>query len=81
MRIKFTETANKQFDALPPEIQKKTERQLGHLLKNIRHPSLKAKKYKGHDDIWQARIDRTWRLYFHIVEPHYIVVSIIAHPK
>lgn len=80
MRIKFTETADRQFEKLPQKIQKKAERQFTYLLKDMRHPSLQAKKYKGYDDIWQARIDKQWRFYFHIVEPHYVVVSIITHP-
>lgn len=81
MRVKFSATAMEQFEALPKTVQAKAEKQFIHLATDIRHPSLKAKKYKGYDDVWQARIDRTWRFYFHIIKPHYVIVSIITHPR
>jgi mRNA-degrading endonuclease RelE of RelBE toxin-antitoxin system len=81
MRIKLTETAIRQYKKLPLLIQKKADKQFAHLLADVRHPSLHAKKYKGQDDLWQARIDKDWRFYFYIIEPHYIIVSVIKHPK
>jgi len=81
MRVKLSGIAMKQFETLPKTVQAKAEKQFMYLATDIRHPSLKTKKYKGYDDVWQARIDRTWRFYFHIVEPHYLIISIITHPK
>ncbi len=81
MKIKLTDTAGKQFAELPKQIQKKTRKQFGYLLQNFQHPSLHTKKYKGYENLWQGRIDKNWRFYFHIIEPHYIIVSIIKHPK
>jgi hypothetical protein len=52
------------FQAAPDQIQKKFHRRLGHLLSDLRHPSLHAKKYDASDDIWQARIDDNWRFVF-----------------
>ena len=80
MRIRLSDKAIRQFRALPANIQTKTKKQFSYLIKDIRHPSLKVKKYKGYEDVWQARIDKTWRFYFHIVKPNYLVVSIITHP-
>ncbi len=77
----MSERALLAYRALPNAIQAKTDKQFALLLQDVRHPSLHAKKYQGLDDVWQARIDRSWRFYFHIVEPHYMIVSIIAHPK
>ena len=31
------------------------------LLENLRHPSLHAKKYDEARNLWQARVDYTWR--------------------
>jgi len=81
MRVRLSDTAIRQYQALPANIQIKAKKQFSYLAKDIRHPSLKVKKYKGYEDVWQARIDKAWRFYFHIVKPHYLVVSIIAHPK
>lgn len=81
MRIRLSDTAIRQYQKLTPALQKKTDKQFAHLLADIRHPSLHAKKYQGHDDLWQARIDKDWRFYFFIIEPNYIIVSVIKHPK
>jgi mRNA-degrading endonuclease RelE of RelBE toxin-antitoxin system len=81
MRIKLSETAIKQYEKLSPGLRTKVDKQFTYLLNDVRHPSLHAKKYQGHTDLWQARIDRDWRFYFFIVEPHYVIVSVIKHPK
>ncbi len=80
-KIKISHTAIKQYVSLPASLKKKADRQFEYLLSDIRHPSLHAKKYKGHEDLWQARIDKNWRFYFFVIDPDYIIVSIIVHPK
>ncbi len=66
---------------LPIEIQKKFYKQAEYLLKDIRHPSLHAKKYYETDNTWQARIDKNFRFYFKIKEDTYILIAITKHPK
>jgi hypothetical protein len=51
------------------------------LLSNLRHPSLRAKKYDETRDIWQARVTAGWRLYFQIVGETYYLLDVIPHPK
>jgi mRNA interferase RelE/StbE len=55
--------------------------QLAFLLSNLRHPSLRAKKYDEAIDIWQARVDDGYRFYFQIDGETYLLLSIIPHPK
>ncbi|MBL4644264.1 MAG: hypothetical protein JKX80_00170 [Candidatus Pacebacteria bacterium] len=81
MKFKLTDKAIKQYLALSAPIQKKADKQFTYLVENFRHPSLAAKKYRGSNDVWQGRIDKNWRFYFHIIEPHYIIISVINHPK
>lgn len=81
MKIRLTDSAIKQYRALPRAVQKKADKQFTYLLTDFRHPSLNTKKYQGFENLWQGRIDKSYRFYFHIVEPHYIIVSIISHPK
>jgi hypothetical protein len=52
--------------------QNKFYKQLQLLLKDLRHPSLRAKKYDIRRGLWQARIDRKIRFYFFIEEDAYI---------
>jgi mRNA interferase RelE/StbE len=51
------------------------------LVSNLRHPSLRAKKYDEANDIWQARVTRAWRFYFRIVGEVYEIIDTMAHPK
>lgn len=81
MEIRLTEGAAKQFKKLPHDLQKKTRKQFAYLLQDPRHPSLDVKMYQGIDDLWQAGIDKGYRFYFHIINPDYIIISIINHPK
>jgi mRNA-degrading endonuclease RelE of RelBE toxin-antitoxin system len=81
MQIRYTDNAEKQLLALPVHLQKKARKQFIFLLADIRHPSLNIKKYEGFGDLWQGRIDKGYRFYFHIVAPDYIIISIINHPK
>jgi len=55
----------------------KFDKQLGYLLKNIKHPSLHAKKYDESEDVWQARIDQNIRFYFIISDDVYILLNLI----
>lgn len=81
MRVRLTDKALKEFSVLPVLVKKKARKQFGYLSEDLRHPSLQSKKYKGATDVWQGRIDKNWRFYFHIIEPHYIIISVISHPK
>ena len=81
MKLRFTDRADKDYAGLSVIVRKAFAKQLEHLLSNPRHPSLRSKKFEGQDDLWQARVDRSWRFYFKIVNDEYVIVAIIAHPK
>ena len=81
MKIRLADKAIKQYQKLPKDLQNKTDKQFAYLSENIKHPLLNIKKYQGFENVWQGRIDKGYRFYFHIIEPDYIIVSIINHPK
>lgn len=81
MTVSFTLRFRKQYQNLSAEHQAKFDKQLAFLLSNIRHPSLRAKKYDEANDIWQARVDGDYRFYFQIDGETYVLLSIIPHPK
>ena len=64
-----------------PLIQRAIDRRVALLLNNLRHPSLRAKKYDETRDIWQARVTASWRLYFQSVGETYYLLDVIPHPK
>jgi mRNA interferase RelE/StbE len=67
MKHAFSNRFIRQYHALSAGRKAKFDKQLGFLLSNIRHPSLRAKKYDDARDIWQARADDDYRFYFQIV--------------
>jgi plasmid maintenance system killer protein len=81
MRGQLTDTALKSHLAAPLTIQKAFGKQTALLLQNLRHPSLRAKKIDETNDVWQARINKSWRFLFKIEGDTYIIINIFPHPK
>ncbi len=81
MRHRFTDRAAYQYREASPVVQRAFDRRLVFLLRDLRHPSLHAKKYDEVRNIWQARITKGWRFYFLIDGDRYIILSISPHPK
>jgi plasmid maintenance system killer protein len=69
------------YAVAPPRIQRAVDRRIGLLVQNLRHPSLRAKKYDEAKGIWQARVNGGWRLYFTIEGDLYRLLALIPHPK
>jgi mRNA interferase RelE/StbE len=63
------------------QIQRAFDKQSLLLLENLHHPSLRAKKYDESQNLWQARVNKSWRFYFLIQDDMYYLVDIIPHPK
>lgn len=81
MRVELTDQFLAQYDEAEAGVQKAVQKQLGLLKHNVRHPSLHAKKFDEAGDIWQARINRSWRFYFQIHKDTYRILEMKAHPK
>ena len=81
MRILFTAHFTRAYNKAPGKIQKAFDKQSLLLLNDLRHPSLRAKKYDEGADKWQARVTGDWRFYFQIAGDAYVMTDIIPHPK
>lgn len=81
MKYRFSENFTANLESFPVAMQKKFWKQLKFLLSDIRHPSLRAKKYNETNNIWQARIDKNIRFYFKIQGETYLLIDIKNHPK
>jgi hypothetical protein len=68
------------FDA-PLPVQKAFIKQINYLVRNLSHPSLRAKKFDEAKGRWQARVNDDWRFYFTIERDTYRISEIIQHPK
>ncbi len=81
MRIRISGNANDAYSELSSALREATDKQFVFLLRDIRHPSLRAKKYDEASGLWQARVNKSWRFYFVIQGDKYLVLSITKHPK
>ena len=81
MQFHYTERFRRQYEGAPREVQRAFDRRAALLIENLRHPSLRAKKYDEACGIWQARVTKGWRFYFTIEGDTYMLLSIIPHPK
>jgi hypothetical protein len=81
MRLIFTPHFSRSYTKAPAAIQQAFDKQSLLLLQDLRHPSLRAKKYDESKDLWQARVTGSWRFYFKIERDAYLLEEIKVHPK
>ena len=81
MRVVFSDSAIESLREAPENVRRAFAKQLRFLLANLQHPSLHAKKYDEAKDLWQARVNKSWRFYFTIVDDTYRIEKVIPHPK
>lgn len=81
MIVCYTDRFDRQYRALPEQLKARVDKQIRFLAENLRHPSLRAKKYDESRGLWQARVDRRYRFYFEVQGDTCILLSVIPHPK
>jgi mRNA-degrading endonuclease RelE of RelBE toxin-antitoxin system len=79
MQLDPTPKFNRNLKKLPKSIRDKFYKQSNFLLRDIRHPSLHAKKYEESTGVWQARVDKNVRFYFLIEKDVYTLLDIQYH--
>ncbi len=79
MQFRYTDRFRRSYAEAPAHIRRAFDKQAAFLLRNLRHPSLRAKRYDN--ERWQARADGSWRFYFRIEGDTYVLLDIIPHPK
>ncbi len=81
MKRRLTPSADDSYSAAPENVRKAFDKQARLLVENLRHLSLRAKKYHESHDIWQARVNKDWRFYYKIEGDTYVILDIVPHPK
>jgi len=81
MKLFYTDRFRRSYEDAPEQVQRAFAKQARLLAADLRHPGLHAKKYDAANDIWQARVNRSWRFYFQISGDTYYLLDIIPHPK
>ena len=62
MPVRRSKRFNRAFLKLPPKLQGKVLRALRLLDEDFRHPGLRAKRVRGTDDVYEARVDYKHRM-------------------
>ena len=79
MRITHTDRIKRELENFSLVVRGAFYKQVHFLKQDIRHPSLRAKKYGGVENIWQARVNRNVRFYFLVKGDTYILLNIKKH--
>jgi mRNA-degrading endonuclease RelE of RelBE toxin-antitoxin system len=79
MNIQTTRPFDRDYARLPEDIKDRADKQLALLLTNPHHPSLRLKRVRGTDDIWEARITRGYRMTLTIAGDTFILRRIGVH--
>jgi len=80
MVLRYSKHFLRDYAKAPKAVQEAFEKQSQFLLQDLHHPSLHAKKYDEANDVWQARVNYTWRFYFRMVGDTYLMDEIMHHP-
>jgi mRNA-degrading endonuclease RelE of RelBE toxin-antitoxin system len=81
MELFYTKRFSRSYADAPLRVRKQCDKQLALLAQDLRHPSLRAKKYDEARNIWQGRVNAAWRFYFKIEGDAYYLLDVIPHPK
>ena len=65
MKYRRTQTFRDDFAKLPRHIQEKVKDKFGLFQQDLEHPSLRIKKMKGFEGIWEGHITREYVFTFH----------------
>lgn len=76
--IARTQTFDALFSRLPAEVQKKTLKAIRLLAENSRHPSLQTKPVEGVRGIYEARIDRSYRMTYERLPGDRLLLRVIG---
>jgi len=81
MNIYYSELFAEKVKQLPLETKKSLKKKLAMLIENPRHPSLRTKKIKGQENIFEASITKAMRMTWQYTEDGILLRNIGEHDK
>ena len=79
MKIQTARPFERDYNALPKLIKDQADKQFALLLENPHHPSLRVKKIKGHPNMFEGRVTKSYRFTFQISGEIYMLRRIGTH--
>jgi addiction module RelE/StbE family toxin len=77
-KIKFSRQFLRLFARLPVAIQEKVKKQIRLLAESPRHPSLQTKPIQGAAGIYEARVDRDYRMTYERLNDDTLLLRVVA---
>ncbi len=81
MKIIRVDLFKQDYKKLPEKIRKQADKALQLLTANLSHPSLRVKKIKSRENIWEARVTKNYRFSFEIKGDTYTLRRIGKHEE
>jgi addiction module RelE/StbE family toxin len=82
MKLQWSSQFAKDYHKLPQQLQKQTDKALGLLLQDWRHPSLQAKKMKGErQGEFEARITKNYRFTYQVRGNVFLLLRVGTHKE
>jgi len=79
MKVQTTRPFDRDYAGLPDAVKTQVDKQIALLLSNPRHPSLRLKRMRGTEGIWEARVSRGYRMTLNIAGDIFILRWVGAH--
>ena len=77
-KIEITDRFSQLHSDLPEAAKKKVNKAIRLLAEDIRHPSLQSKPVQGAPGIYEARVDRSYRLTYERLAGDVLLLRVVA---
>lgn len=78
-KITYSKAFKKHYKKLSDAEKKQTKKKLGFFIENPLHPSLRAKKIQGVEDIWESSVNMDIRIIWFYENNELILLLDIGH--
>ena len=79
MTLVRTDRFKHDYQRLPKHIQKQTDRKLRYLVTDITHPSLRIKRVRRYNEVFEGSITKDYRFLFQTTPDGYVLLRIGTH--
>lgn len=78
-KLSYTERFKKAFNSLTNTEQIQFKNKMSLFIENVLHPSLRTKKIKGHQDLYESSINMDIRIIWYFENEELIILVDIGH--
>ena len=76
--LETSERFEQAYERLPLEIRKKVSKAMRLLAENLRHPSLQTKPVHGLRGVYEARVDRSYRMTYQRLPDDILLLRVVG---